>query len=198
MLKHYIALLSILIFSNHAVANETYLSFGLGQAKYEETGINTSNAAYSAEADITAGAVTIGRRFNTNFAVEAMLITGLQNGALKLNGSDTGVDGKLDNSIAAYLVASTGFSDDVSAYAKAGVSKVEGSMSGVVNGVTYSVGMDDTDFSYGAGLQFETSETSRVKAEYLSLWSDKGTQWNGTGSWDGEFAVFLISYEFDI
>ena len=124
-----------------------------------------------------------------------MFITGLQKGDLKINGANSGAKGQLDNSIAAYAVLSTGFADDFSVFAKAEIARVKSSVSVVVSGVTIYITTDDTDFSYGVGAQYKISDTSRIKAEYLSLWSDKGVQWNGTGSWDGEYTVILLSYE---
>jgi len=196
------ALLSLIcalfIASANVFATDSYMSAGIGSTKYDESGINTSSAAYKNEADILSGALTYGHRYTNHFGAEAMFITGIQKGDLKVNGADTSAKAELDSSIAAYAVLSSGFSDDFSVFAKAGISKVKGVVSVVVSGVTYSVSADDTDFSYGAGAQMKISDSSRIKAEYLSLWSDSGAQWNGSGSWDADLTMVLISYEWDL
>lgn len=189
---------SALLASTTAMAADSYMSAGIGFTKYDESGINTAGAAYTTKADLIAGSLTYGHRYSDNFAAEAMFITGLQKGDLKVNGASTTAKAELDNSIAAYAVVSSGFSDDFSVFAKAGVSKVEGSISVVVSGVTYAVSADNTDFSYGAGAQMKINDESRIKGEYLSLWSDKGVQWNGSGNWEADYSVILISYEWDL
>ena len=187
-----------LVATTNTFAADSYMSVGIGSTKYDESGINTSSATYTNEADILSGALTYGHRYTNHLGAEATFITGLQKGDLKVNGADTSAKAELDNSIATYAVLSSGFSDDFSVFAKAGVAKVKSVVSVVVSGVTYSVSADDTDFSYGAGAQMKISDSSRIKAEYLSLWSDSGVQWNGSGSWDADLTMFLISYEWDL
>lgn len=54
------------------------------------------------------------------------------------------------------------------------------------------------DSYMSAGIGFTKYDESRIKGEYLSLWSDKGVQWNGSGNWEADYSVILISYEWDL
>lgn len=135
-------------------AGEGYVGGQFSRATYEVSGVDD---------DVSPSAVIgrLGYFVVDNFAVEGRLGFGV--------GDDSafGADFEIDSIAGLYGVGHLPLGDVVSVYAIAGFSRGEATVSGRgVGGGSYSD--DDTDFSYGVGLQAKFAPTLSGHVEYMS------------------------------
>lgn len=130
-------------------AGEGYVGGQFSRTTYEESGVDVSPTAIIGR---------LGYFVVDNFAVEGRLGFGV--------GDDSafGADFEIDSIAGLYGVGHLPLGDVASVYAIAGFSRGEATASGPGG----SISADDTDFSYGVGLQAKFAPTLSGHVEYMS------------------------------
>ncbi|WP_404415622.1 porin family protein [Vreelandella aquamarina] len=131
-------------------AGEGYVGGQLSMTTYDEAGLDDVNP--------TAIIGRLGYFVVDNFAIEGRFGTGIG------DDSTLGVDVEIDSIAGIYGVGHLPLGDVASAYAVAGFSRGEASFSAP----GFSNSDDDTDFSYGVGLQAKFAPTLSGHVEYMS------------------------------
>ena len=130
-------------------AGEGYVGGQFSRVTYESFGTDVNPSAVIGR---------VGYFLVDNFAVEGRLGFGID------DDSELGVDFEVDSIAGLYGVGHLPLGDVASVYAVAGFSRGEATISGT----GFSESDDDTDFSYGVGLQAKFTPTLSGHVEYMS------------------------------
>lgn len=135
-----------------------------------------------------------GYYFNNYFSVEGRLGFGVADDTQSVDLPPV-VDLKVeqDYNIGVYAVGHLPLSDRFKLYGLVGFTKAEVTLS--IPGASES--SDDTDFSYGAGVEFDMTKNWSLAAEYTSYISDGEVQvGGGTGKYDATGLGIAVNYNF--
>lgn len=136
-------------------AGETYLGGQFSQITYDEDGIS--------EVEPTAIVGRLGYFVADHFAIETRLGFGIADDTVNVSGWD--VDVEVDSMIGFYGLGNLPITDMFSVYALAGLTR--GELTASVDGGG-SATMDDSGFSYGAGIQARFNRSVSAHLEYMS------------------------------
>ncbi len=146
-----------------AEKGDKYWGFDYMFLNYEEDG--------GGEVDVTALRLRMGYYFSPYFAVEGLVGIGVSDdsdeGYFYYNGSLYVVDVELelDYMMGIYLRGEIPANDNIKFYGVAGFSKAEATASAL----GYSVSDDDTDLSFGIGLEITPNKDFGINIEYMQL-----------------------------
>ena len=123
------------------------------------------------------GAVSgvVGYKFTPNLSVEGMLGLGLGKDKVKIDGVDTGSDGKVKSTFGLFLRPSFDINESVELFGRVGWvrSKLE-----ISNSVSSESG-SDTDLAYGIGANFNLSKTSYIQTGWMQYLNKDGVKIDG-------------------
>lgn len=154
-----IVALCVAFSSINAVANEgSYFGINISRVEYSEDGI-------SEDFNPLAIIGKFGYCLHKNFAIEGRLGIGLTDDEKEVYGYDASLE--LDYLIGFYGKGFLDLNEKIQAYGLIGLTRAEGTAE--VSG--YSNTDDDTDLSYGVGIDFELSNRIYIGLEYVSYLS---------------------------
>lgn len=138
--------------------NETgfYGEIGLAQAYYTEPLLNFNHPL---------GMLKAGYDINKNVAVEIMAAGALTSSNINVGG--TNVDAKVSSAYGAYGKLSLPVEDKFSLFVRLGITNVTPSLSTSSGSARQS----GSDFSYGAGAQFNFTKDIYVQVDYMSYYN---------------------------
>jgi len=139
------------------------------------SGVQYANAAYDKngvpDLEPTLAVFRIGSMFNEGFGFEGRIGIGLSDDATRFNDPDLGnADFKIDieNFLGLYLLGRSGIGDAASVYLLLGFTASVVTASIDTAATTGSVSEDESDLSYGFGLDFNISDSYSLNIEYMS------------------------------
>jgi outer membrane immunogenic protein len=138
-------------------AKQFYVEAGAQALRIEDSGVWAEPGTAS---------LTFGMILNEYFAVEVMAATGIYS-------ANAGTDVSISSVFGAYVKPSFEVVPRLSVFGKLGVTNGTVSAAGLRN--------SDTGFSYGAGLQFDLTDSLYAGLSYMSYYSKYGTTYRGAG-----------------
>lgn len=154
MKKLVLMLLVFVMSSTTAFAASNYWGLDYSFVNYEESG--------GLDADVGVLSLKFGTYLNEYFAAEARVGFGIDDDTVDVFGVP--VEFEVDNFIGVYMRAEMPH-DKVRPYAILGVTRGEATASAM----GFSVSEDETDLSYGAGVDFVIGEKAGIDVEYMQL-----------------------------
>ena len=123
------------------------------------------------------GALTgvLGYQLHPNLAVEGFLGLGVVKDEIEFNGTGTGLNAKVKNTVGVFVKPGFMVSENVELFARLGYlrSKLKVSFGGE------SVSDSDTGAAYGLGVNLNLSKTSYVQANWMSYYKENGVKAQG-------------------
>lgn len=116
-----------------------------------------------------------GYQATPNMAVEGLLGLGAGASEIKLNGVNSGVDGKVKRAVGLFVKPSVAITDGISLFARAGVVHLALELS--AGGVSESG--SDTSLAYGIGANFNLSKNSYIQTSVMNYYKEDGLKVNG-------------------
>jgi len=140
---------------NGIAANKTspYASIGVTNLKYDGPTVNFRNTLIEGR---------VGINITPNFAIEGRAATALSDDTV------LGTDVEIDNYFGIYLRGNVALGKNASLYGFGGVTNVSAKASS--GGL--SVRADDSDFSFGVGLDFKVGGNGSIGLEYINMYSN--------------------------
>lgn len=155
-----------------------------GELGYSSVSVSAKDATDSLKfkPDLLTG--VIGYRLNPNLAVEGLLGFGVGDDEVKLNGSPTGVKGKLGTTYGVFLRPSVAVSESFELFGRVGYVRSALKLSAIGLSETSS----DTGLAYGIGANFHLGKSSYLQANWASYYSNDGLKLQGLGvAWGMKF-----------
>lgn len=159
-----------LTFSAHSMGGETYYGAGLAHLDIPIDGIDDEML----DATVTSLHGLVGTRFNENFSGEIRLGIGISDDN---NLGDVGLNFKLKNYFGVYAKAGAQISEIIYPYVVAGYTRGKMEVSVLGDSESGSEG----DFSFGVGVDFSISKTTKLNLEYMNYLDKDGTELSGFG-----------------
>lgn len=157
--------LSFLAFSA-SVSADNYVGGNFAIVEYSEQAIDS-------DLSLSVLFARAGTFFNENFAGEVRVGFGVGDDSIDIEGID--VDFEVDNVLGVYLRGGAQVGDGFFPYAVVGFTRGEFTVS--IPAGTYSD--DESDLSYGVGLDVNLTETLTVNGEYMSYIDKDGGELSG-------------------
>ena len=110
-----------------------------------------------------------GYKLNKNFAIEARFGFGLGSDSQTISGIN--LDLEIDNLYGAYAVGYLPVSEKLDVYGIFGVTKGKLTATASLGSLSASVTGDDSDISYGVGVDFNVTPKIAINLEYISYFS---------------------------
>lgn len=157
--KSLIAAAALSVLSIGATA-QTYAEIGITSVSYEES---LFDVIVKSSPQSFRGVV--GYELNETFAVEGHVGFGMSGDGIKVGGTsvpDATFD--VDNVIGIYVKGKTKLTDNLEAFARAGLARAKGTAS--LDGVSASA--SESGFSYGVGLSYVFDKTTSLNIDYMS------------------------------
>ena len=142
----------------YAQVDNFYGEIGYGGMQYSESGLSATPGV---------GIVRLGMSINPNFSVEGLYAGTINNANVNVYGYPVSV--KFNDIYGAYVKGKTEVAQNLELFAKAGITSAK--LNASVVGHTFST--SGSDFSYGAGAQYNFTKAVYVEADYMSYY-DKG------------------------
>jgi hypothetical protein len=149
-----------------AQTSSSYVEVGGVYARYDEPGAWFTSGV---------GNVKLGVSLSESLAIEAM--AGKSLGDTNFYYGRTPISARIDSMVSGFVKFKAPASHDVDVFARLGFTRGQVS----ANTPFGSGWASGTSFSYGAGLQFNTSSTSYMNLDYMSYFSGSGVTVNGMG-----------------
>jgi opacity protein-like surface antigen len=119
----------------------------------------------------------LGFELHKNVAIEGLAALGVRDGDVKANGQTVpGVKLEVDNALGLYLKPKAKLNESFEIFARAGVARVEGTISVAGFG---SASASETSFSWGGGLSYAISQTVGLNLDYMQYVSKDGFKATG-------------------
>ena len=116
--------------------------------------------------------VRYGKFTSDNISVEGRLGTGLSDDTQDIGGLDVSID--IDHMVGVYGAYYSGTSSSTTrVYGILGIT--QGELTATIPGFVGSISDDDSDISYGLGVNFEIGENAVINLEYMSYMEIEGT-----------------------
>ena len=159
-----------LTFSAHSMGGETYYGAGLAHLDIPIDGIDDEML----DATVTSLHGLVGTRFNENFSGEIRLGIGISDDN---NLDDDGFNLKLKNYFGVYAKAGAQISEIIYPYVVAGYTRGKMEASALGDSESASEG----DVSFGVGVDFSISKTTKLNLEYMNYLDKDGVELSGFG-----------------
>lgn len=166
---------ALFAFASSAQAQDASTPKLYGELGYTQLSAKASDGVDALKFSPSAVSGVFGYQFMPWLAVEGQVGIGASKGKIKLNGADTGVNGKVKSTAGVFLKPSVAVSDSIDLFGRVGWvhTELELSAGGVSNTGRGS------DIAYGVGANFNFSKTSYVQASWMNYYKKDGLKVDG-------------------
>lgn len=146
-----------------------------GEIGYAAIGLDFTDGTNTLKAGPGALTGVLGYQLHPNVAVEGFLGLGVAKDEIELNGSGTGIDAKVNNTVGFFIKPGINVTENVEMFARLGYLRTKLTLS--AGGVSLSD--TDTGAAYGLGVNVNLTKTSYVQANWMSYYKEDGVKAQG-------------------